>query len=109
MNELPLIYIDDRGRLHRNIECLYVPQPKDGTAQCILRAKGGYQRPFNSEATLRDVVMHARSLPGATFDPKLVIEFALDPPSDGGPDPTARRLSGDSKVRDKYSHFAEGH
>jgi hypothetical protein len=97
MTELPIIYIDDRGRFHRNIECLYVPQPKDGTAQCILCTKDGYHSSFDSEASLRAAVMYARSLPGATFDPKLVIEFALDTPSDGGPDPTAWRLSGQTK------------
>jgi len=109
MTELTVISIDDLGRFHRNVECLYIPQPEGGAAHCMLRAKDGYQRPFNSEVTLRDVVHHARSLPGATFDPKLVIDFALDTPSDGGPDPTAWRLSGVSKDRDKYSYFAEGH
>lgn len=109
MTELNIIFIDDRGRFHRNVECLYIPQPKNGEAQCILRAKDGYQQPFDSEVALRDVVTHARSLLGTTFDAKLVIEFALDTPSDGGPEPSAWRLVGEAKDRDKYSHFAEGH
>lgn len=109
MTELPVIFIDDRGRFHRNVECLYIPQPKNGEAQCILCANDGYQLPFTDASDLSDVVSHARSLAGANFDTKLVIEFALDTPSEGCPDPSAWRLAGDSKDRDRYSHFTEGH
>lgn len=94
MTDLTIITIDNCGRFFKNVECLYVPQPTGGKAKCIIRADDGFQRPFDSEANLRAVVQHALALPGASFDPELVIGFALDTPDNGGPDPKAHKLPG---------------
>lgn len=94
MNDLTILTIDNSGRFFKNVECLYVPQPENGKARCIIRANDGFQRPFDSEANLRAVVHNALALPGASFDPELVISFALDTPDNGGPDPTAHKLLG---------------
>ena len=100
----PKIWIDRQGFFRSaGAEVLYLPQPVDGEAKCIIRSnEADYERLFSCEYALRDVLNRHAQIPGVMIDVDALVEFAMERTT---PKPSKTRQKKSAQSEDWLDRF----